>query len=181
MSSFDTRTAEKNGDFPQLNASLAESNLHALMSSVASAYVKLLKRTVLPELDLPRSYTIRDLQVLGALHESPKPLTSTDIFKRTGLDPATVTRSTKLLSSDGYIDTHENHADSRSRFLTLTQKGLDTARAYNEKCEGLFDSKDLSIPGPSLDEIQALERTLKTLQNRVRILKLKRFNQISRF
>ncbi len=175
MSTYDTRSSGLNNDFPQLNASLAESNLHALMSTVASGYVKLLKRAVLPELDVPDRYTIRDLQVLGALHESPKPLTSTDIFRRTGLDPATVTRSTKLLVKDGYINSHENQADSRSRFLTLTEKGLDLARDYNAKCEELFASKDLAIDGPSLDEIQSIERTLKTLQNRVRILKLKKF------
>lgn len=175
MSSLDNRIRGNDGNFPQLNASLAESNLHGLMSSVGSAYVKLLKKTVLPELSLPKSYTIRDLQVLGTLHESPKSLTSTDIFKRTGLDPATVTRSTKLMIKDGYVGSHDNEADSRSRFLTLTDKGLELAQSYNEKCQRLFDSKDLSIPGPSLEDIQILERTLKSLQNRVRILRLKNF------
>ena len=161
--------------FPQLNASLAESNLHALMSSVASSYVKLLKKTVLPQLNLSKTYTIRDLQVLGTLHESAKPLTSTDVFKRTGLDPATVTRSTKLLTKDGFIEALENKADSRSRFLKLTPKGLELAQSYNEKCQHLFESRDLSIPAPSLEEVQSIERTLKSLQNRVRILTLKSF------
>lgn len=175
MSTHENQARGGDGSFPKLTASLAESNLHGLLSSVGSDYVKLLKKAVLPELDLPKSYTIRDLQVLGTLHESGKPLTSTDIFKRTGLDPATVTRSTKLLVKDGYFEQKENEADSRSRFLALTAKGLDLAHSYNKKCQFLFESQDLSISGPSLEEIQALERTLKSLQNRVRILRLKKF------
>jgi len=174
MSIYDDKS-ETDDDFPQLTASLAEAGLHGLMSAVASNYVKLLKTAVMPQMSLPKSYTVRDLQIISTLHASAKPLTSTDIFRRTFLDPATVTRSTKQLISDGYIAAEDNASDSRSRFLSLTKAGREIARLYNQKCQVLFESKDLSISGPSLENLESLERTLKSLQNRVRILKLKNF------
>jgi len=173
MSMFNTGDGEKK--YPQLNASLAEANLHALMSALASDYVKLLKKSVLPDLGLPKKYTIRDMQILSALFESGKPLTSTDIFKRTGLDPATVTRSTKILIADGYLESSENREDSRSRYLHLTNSGESLADKYHSGCEKLFESKDLSIAAPTLDEFQSIEKMLKSLRNRVRILNLKKF------
>ena len=174
MSSSDVRS-DGNDEFPQLTASLSEASIHGLLAAVASNYVKLLKRVVLPQLDLPKSYTVRDLQIISTLNESAKPLTSSAIFRRTHLDPATVTRSTKQLVSDGYVFMQDNEADSRSRFLSLTPEGRDLARRYNNKCRILFESKDLSITAPSLEDLDRLEKNLKSLQNRVRILSLKNF------
>lgn len=166
----------KDNDFPQLTASLSEAGIHGIMAAVASDYVKLIKKTVMPQLDLPKSYTVRDLQIINTLHASARPLTSTDVFRRTFLDPATVTRSTKQMISDGYILAEENETDSRSRYLSLTKTGLALARDYNDKCRALFESKDLTISAPSLEDLENLERTLKSLQNRVRILSLKNFH-----
>jgi len=175
MSLFDVRPGIDDDDFPQLTASLAEAGIHGLLAAVASDYVKLLKKTVLHEMALSKSYTVRDMQIISTLHASAKPLTSTDIFRRTNLDPATVTRSTKQLIADGYLASEENESDSRSRFLFLTQTGRELARSYNEKCRTLFESKDLSISAPTLPELEALEKNLKSLQNRIRILSLKKF------
>lgn len=174
MSLYDKRS-DVEDDFPQLTASLAEASLHGLLSSVGSDYVKLLKKTVLPQLNLPKGYTVRDLQIINTLYASAKPLTSTDVFRRTFLDPATVTRSTKLMIKDGFILAEDNEADSRSRFLSLSKSGRALARSYNEKCRGLFESKDLTISAPSLQDLEKLERSLKSLQNRVKILSLKTF------
>jgi len=174
MSAYD-KNAGDDDSFPQLTASHSEAGIHGLMAAVASNYVKLLKKVVLPKLDLPKTYTVRDLQIISTLHESAKPLTSTDIFRRTNLDPATVTRSTKQMVSDEFLSVEENEADSRSRFLSLTPSGRNLAKNYNSKCNELFESKDLSIASPSLEDLQSLERSLKSLQNRVRILSLKNF------
>lgn len=175
MSLFDVRPGIDDDEFPQLTASLAEAGIHGILAAVASDYVKLIKKAVLPDMGLPKSYTVRDMQIVSTLHASAKPLTSTDIFRRTDLDPATVTRSTKQLISEGYLGVEDNEADSRSRFLFLTKSGRDLARNYNAKCRELFESKDLSISAPSLQELESLERTLKSLQNRIRILSLKKF------
>lgn len=175
MASSETRASEDDNEFPQLTASLSEAGIHGLMAAVASNYVKLLKRVVLPQLDLPKSFTVRDMQIISTLHESAKPLTSSAIFRRTHLDPATVTRSTKQLAAGGFINVKDNEADSRSRYLSLTDSGRDLARRYNEKCSILFESRDLSISAPSLEELDRLEKNLKSLQNRVRILGLKNF------
>lgn len=175
MSLFDVRPGIDDDEFPQLTASLAEAGIHGILAAVASDYVKLIKKVVLPEMNLPKSYTVRDMQIISTLHASARPLTSTDIFRRTDLDPATVTRSTKQLVAAGHVGVEENEADSRSRFLFLTKSGRDLARHYNAKCRDLFESKDLSITSPSLQDLEALEKTLKSLQNRVRILSLKKF------
>lgn len=175
MSLFDVRPGISNDQFPRLTASLAEAGIHGLLAAVASDYVKLLKKTVLQDMGLPKSYTVRDMQIISTLHASAKPLTSTDVFKRTNLDPATVTRSTKQLIADSYLGTEENETDSRSRYLFLTDTGRELARSYNEKCRTLFESKDLSITAPSLQELEDLEKNLKSLQNRIRILSLKKF------
>ncbi len=166
---------DNDNDFPQLTASLAEAGIHGLLTAVGSDYVKLLKKTVLPQLNLPKPYTVRDLQILNTLYTSAKALTSTDVFRRTFLDPATVTRSTKQMINDGFILAEENESDSRSRFLTLSKSGRTLARTYNEKCQALFESKDLTISAPALQDIEKLERSLKSLQNRVKILSLKNF------
>lgn len=175
MSLFDMRPGIDDDEFPQLTASLVEAGIHGILAAVASDYVKLIKKAVLPEMKLPKSYTVRDMQIISTLHASAKPLTSTDIFRRTDLDPATVTRSTKQLVTDGYVDVEDNEADSRSRFLFLTKTGRGLARNYNAKCRDLFESKDLSISAPNLQDLESLEKTLKSLQNRIRILSLKKF------
>lgn len=175
MSLFDVRPGIDDDEFPQLTASLAEAGIHGILAAVASDYVKLIKKVVLPDMQLAKSYTVRDMQIISTLHESAKPLTSTDIFRRTDLDPATVTRSTKQLVADGYLGVQDNESDSRSRYLFLTATGRDLARDYNQKCRTLFESKDLSISSPSLQELESLEKNLKSLQNRVRILSLKKF------
>jgi len=175
MSLFNARPGIDDDDFPQLTASLAEANIHALLSSVASSYVRLLKKTVMPVMELPKEFGVRDMQILATLYESARPLTSTDIFKRTGLDPATVTRSTKNLIRSEYIYASENEVDSRSRFLHLTETGLAIAKTYNAACQKLFASDDLTINAPSLEKLQSLERTLKSLQSRIKILSLKSF------
>ena len=176
VSLFNVRPGIEDSGEKKLSASGLEARIHAELSSVASDYVKLIKEVVLAGLNVPSKYTIRDLQVLGAIGDSQGRITSSDIFKSTGLDPATVTRSAKTLISAGHVNSIENEKDSRSRYLELTSEGHSLYTAYYEACDTLFSSEDLSISGPSALELERLIAVLKRLKTRIQILRLKNFS-----
>ncbi|NNE57362.1 MAG: winged helix-turn-helix transcriptional regulator [Hellea sp.] len=175
MSLFDVKSGiEKSSDSESFPLPV-EARFHAVLSGLASDYVRLIKKTVLPKLDMPSAYTIRDVQVLAAIRDSGGPCTSSEVFRATGLDPATVTRAVKNLVSDNFVVSTENAGDSRSRFLNLTDTGRDLADQFLEGCQNLFESDELAISKPNSDEWASLFRQLKRLSNRVQILTLKNF------
>lgn len=153
-----------------------EAKLHGQLSALAASYVRLIKETVLTKLEIEHSYSIRDFQVLVTLSEASPTTTASDVFKSTGLDPATVTRSVKALIAHEHLTVSENDLDSRSRYLHLTNTGQALADEYKQACEEVFHSEAFSMPGLSNQEVLALQKTLRQLDQRVKILRLKNFS-----
>lgn len=174
MSLFEIRPGVEGPSSPK-SVMPEEAVLHAYFSTLSSEYIKLIKDFALDKLDMPEKYSIRDVQVIMVAYEAQGPVTSSQVFKSTGLDPATVTRSVKKLVSDGYFNIRNNEQDSRSRFLDLTKKGHTLATTYKEACVELFKGQSLSIPGPTEREFRDLRDQLKKLRHRVKILRLKNF------
>ena len=52
-----------------------------------------------------------------------QPISSSQIAKRTGMDKATVTRSTNCLLDTSYINKYQNPNDGRSTLIKLTEEG----------------------------------------------------------
>ena len=175
MSLFDENAGTKDRVNSQLLMLPMEARIHASLAELASNYVKLIRKAILPKLDLPKGYSIRDVQVLSVIGGAKGPVTSSQIYRSTGLDPATVTRSVKTLSDHGHISVFDNEEDSRSRLLKLTNEGQSLSDRYTQSCQKLFASEDLNIPNVSNEDFVDLQNMLNKLKTRVRILDLKSF------
>lgn len=174
MSLFDIRPGiEESGLEDDKNENLPkEANLQGLCAALATDYARLIKERVLTRIDNPVPYKIRDFQVLMAIYNAKEVLTASHIYKSTGLDPATVTRSVKLLTLHGHLMAEENEADTRSRFLLKTDKGEQLAKAYRQACRDIFIPKTEGSPFAVADtELSALMSALVVLRQRVNILR----------
>ncbi len=174
MSLFDIRPGivESHEDDFRIEIMPEEAKLHGLFSALSTDYARLIKERILVKINCPKNYKIRDFQVLSAIYSSSKTMTASDVYRGTGLDPATVTRSVKLLKDNGHLDVEENEADTRSRFLVKTQKGEDLANSYGEACADVFVPNSETSPFLINDkELKAVTSMLIMLRQRVNVLR----------
>ena len=155
----------------ELNSLPEEANIHALCAAIAADYVKFIKNNVLGNLAIPEKYTIRDLQVLMGIFKSTGFVTSANIVKDSGLDPATVARSVKVLKQYGYVEAQSSPKDSRSRLLALTPKGQTLAKDYIRASQAAFNQKGLSSSNLFSSEMGVISQLLKDFRNHSRKLR----------
>lgn len=156
----------------ELYALPEEANIHALCAAIAADYVKFIKKNVLQNLVIPENYTIRDLQVLMGIFKSNISVTSANIVRDSGLDPATVARSVKALKKHGYVETQPSPKDSRSLLLTLTPKGRDLAKDYINASRAAFEHKGLGSTNMFSSEMGVISQLLRDFRNHSRKLRL---------
>ncbi len=105
-----------------------EALFHVLCTHIANDYIKYIKAQVMTQLDIPKTYKIRDIQILSAIYEYTGNITSAIIARDNSLDPSTLTRSVKTLTKDGYVETRTAHNNLNRRILSVTEKGEKLGR-----------------------------------------------------
>lgn len=153
-----------------------EAQLHILCSQVATDYVRYVKDNVMPQLDIPKDYTIRDIQILTTIYENSGNVTSAMVARENGLDPSTLTRSVKSLKRDGFVETISKPGNKR-QFLTVTDKGETLGLDIRESTEEAFSRKYFY----SGDSAYMTEKEMIVVKDILRRLKVRadRMNRIS--
>ena len=111
---------------------------------------------------------IREIRVLTNIVSSVEPPTLKDVAEYLREDAATITRSTIILTGNGYILTVVDSHDGRSRRLVATEKGEQAAQhfifIFNQVIEV---ASEILSKSKSLNHYE-LETSLKVIANRAR-------------
>lgn len=173
MSLFDLRPGvDETLDETEMGSLPDEARLHELCSALSAEYTRLIKEQVIKKVDPSRTFSIRDFQVLTTIYNTDQALTSSHIYKQTGLDPATVTRSVKILAAHDLLTIEENVIDSRSRLLSKTDAGEALSKTYGKACSNIFipDAEDSAFR-LNQSELKAIMSALVVLRQRAHILR----------
>lgn len=132
------------------------SDLHflSLVEKIGADYVSVLKRDIIPQLDIATPLKIRELRVLLSLNDLNGECTSRDIAQDLRYDPATVSRAVKHLIEADYVIASPNEKDTRQLTLTLSDEGRDVVRQALSLFDGLVMRSELNNP----DELGQAQR-----------------------
>ena len=105
-----------------------------LCAQINSDYNAILRRDILPQLNVDPLIKLREIRTLMILDYYTEPASSTAVSEYLRFDRGTVSRATKILKQLGYVTSFANPEDKRSPLLELTDEG----RALAEKYRGLL-------------------------------------------
>lgn len=139
---------------------------------ISGDYIEFVKKSVLPSFNKRYKLKLREARVLNTIASSTEAITGSDISEYLRQDPATITRSLVILIGEGYVTSHENLNDGRSRILKLTQKGEDAAQFFLSifsESEALMRSKESQMRFHHDDE--ALTQSLELVAKRAKLFR----------
>lgn len=140
-------------------------------SQIESDYTTILRRDILPQLDVSDSIRLREMRTLMTLDYLAKPASCTQIADFLRFDRGTVSRAVKNLKLSGYVKRQPGREDRRSPPLIITKSGKLLAKNYQSLTSDHFStlSKAAEVTFSKKESKVALE-TLFKLRNRAREL-----------
>ena len=92
-------------------------------------------------------------------------ITPTELAQRAHMDPAVVTRQTRLLETDGLISRTRDDADGRQSTLCATERGRQTVQRMRKV---LNRHMHLALTGWNPDDVEALAELMGRLVDDLR-------------
>lgn len=140
-----------------------------LCGQIDSDYTTILRRDILPKLGCDETIRLREIRTLMVVDYHTKPASSTVISEYLRFDRGTVSRATKSLKRNGYLESMLNPEDKRSPLLIITESGKVLAERYRQLISEHFanlsaETGDEFTEAESRDALQ----TLFLLRNRAK-------------
>lgn len=154
------------------NSNLADLRYLSYAEWISGDYIEFVKKSVLPSFNKRYKLKLREARVLNTIASATGTITGSDISEFLRQDPATITRSLVILIGEGYVTSHENLKDGRSRILKTTQKGQDASQFFLSifsESETLMRSKESQIRFHHDDE--ALTQSLQLVAERAKLFR----------
>lgn len=140
-----------------------DTTFHAYSEKIEDDYTYILKRAVVPGLGDIGILKLRELRVLVSLDFFDAPLTPVQVSELLRYDPATVTRASERLITEGHIVKADNIRDTRSILLIPTDSGKALAKAYRDQVQLVFSrlEQDLSVQFDDAEKLEYLNMIVK--------------------
>lgn len=144
--------------------------LHMICNNISEDYLTFLNTHIIKKMLKPTKLKIRELKVLMCIHHNKLPTVSSKIARTLRMDPATITRASKVLIENGYLEIFDELNDDRSKPLWMTQKGLDLSKEYIERVDEAFEFA-VKVTGQDFSDLRKTEMldTLFALRKRSKI------------
>ncbi len=143
----------------ETNATLSEDFLRAeraFQSALARAQEQIRQEhfTFKPGHTNAHSLNVSQLDVLHAILVSPGKKNQNEVASNIGLNKGAFSRLAEKLSESGYVTiTLDSNADKQTRFIELTEKGLEVARLYKTELDKTLKSLSRSPEAITLAQI----------------------------
>jgi len=102
-------------------------------SQISEDYLAIIRKYVLPGLDTPKVFGIRELRTINCVYRHENDMTASLIATVLRYDPATITRAVNRLKQDGLVRTLENKYDARSAIIKTTEAGDKLTEQYKRR------------------------------------------------
>lgn len=140
-----------------------------LASQIDSYYTAILRRDIIPQLELDDLIRFREIRTLMVVDYLAEPVSSTVIAYYLTFDRGTVSRATKLLKQFGYVTSATDPADRRSPLIKITKSGQDVAERYKNLVAKHFAELSEELEeGFTEKESRLAFEVLFTVRNRAR-------------
>lgn len=132
-----------------------------LAAQISANYLKHIKTKIIPILSDYPDFPLRELRTLMCVAHFDYPVKGSTIVKVMGYDPATVTRSTRILIERGMLTGRPNEDDARSTVYALTETGKEFTTAYRDVAKR--STYELNHRDPSRPTQKELEHAVDVL------------------
>lgn len=158
--------AQFNKNF-EFYSAFPEFALHLICKNIAEDYIKFLNTHVIKKMLKGKKIKIRELRVLMCLEHLKVPTAPSRIAKIMRMDPATVSRAIKVLTSEGYIDVFDDMHDDRAKLLWIKKLGVELCDEYKSRVDDALAFAQ-RVSGNSLSDLRKEEMltTLLSLRER---------------
>lgn len=143
-----------------------------LAAQISGNFLGHIKKDLIPRLENNEEFPLRELRTLMCVAHFSYPVKGSTIVKTMGYDPATVTRSTRVLIERGMITGEPNENDARSTVYALTEKGKDLSTAYRDEAKkSTLELNRLDPSSPTKKQLQQAVDVLVWIRDRSALTK----------
>lgn len=139
-----------------------ENNINKVVLFQIDKTSKMAKQYSQREFDkLQLGITVEQWILLKILHEAPDGLSQKELADRSLRDPASITRTMRLLQKKGFVVKHALANDKRQNSIQLSEIGQMVIKQHTSIVQ---QHRDLSTQGFTNEEINTLLNMLKRIQ-----------------
>lgn len=112
---------------------------YLLSSQIFENYTHIVRKHVLPYLQLRDGLGLRELRIINCLFKHDYGLQAAEVARIMCIDPATVSRAGSILMKKAMLTKEPCTEDARSAVLVLTNKGREVAEEYVNVSSRVFE------------------------------------------